>query len=84
MTVQIRYFAAAKAALGTGAQSLDAAGTTIGDLLDARAAEAPAPSEAAAVVARCSFLHNGTATTDRATRLADADTLDVLPPFAGG
>jgi molybdopterin converting factor small subunit len=36
------------------------------------------------VFARCSFIVNGVATTDRARVLDDGDSLDVLPPFAGG
>jgi molybdopterin synthase sulfur carrier subunit len=36
------------------------------------------------VLARCTFLVNGIATTDRAHGLDPDDVLDVLPPFAGG
>ncbi|WP_199241095.1 MoaD/ThiS family protein [Naasia lichenicola] len=36
------------------------------------------------VLTRCSFLRNGAATTDRSTVLAPTDSIDVLPPFAGG
>jgi sulfur-carrier protein len=84
--VDIRYFAAAKAAVGRAAESRDAAGRTIGQLLDDVAASASGPSaaEAAAVLARCSFILNRSATTDRSRLLTDGDTLDVLPPFAGG
>ncbi|MGA1837301.1 MoaD/ThiS family protein [Herbiconiux sp. 11R-BC] len=81
---RIRYFAAAKAALGVGEEIREAAGLTIGEFLAERAAEAPDAPAAAAVLARCSFILNRAATTDRATRLADGDSLDVLPPFAGG
>jgi molybdopterin converting factor small subunit len=83
MSVTIRYFAAAKAALGQ-AQEIRPAGTTIGDLLAAAAADAAVPAEALAVLNRCSFLVNRSATTDRAITLQPGDTLDVLPPFAGG
>jgi molybdopterin synthase sulfur carrier subunit len=36
------------------------------------------------VIAKCSFLVNGIAETDRSRVLIDGDTVDVLPPFAGG
>lgn len=84
MTVRIRYFAAAKAALGVGEETLDAAGSTVGDLLDERATTAQDAAGAGAVIARCSFILNRQATTDRSIVLADGDELDVLPPFAGG
>lgn len=84
--VTIRYFAAAKAAVGRGRDELDAAGRSIADLLDevASTATGGSPAEVGAVLARCSFLLNRSATTDRARVLSDGDTLDVLPPFAGG
>ncbi|ARJ05807.1 molybdopterin synthase sulfur carrier subunit [Cnuibacter physcomitrellae] len=84
--VTLRYFAAAKATLGRGRDELDAAGRSIADLLHEVAATATggSPAEAEAVLARCSFLLNRSATTDRARILADGDSLDVLPPFAGG
>lgn len=79
MQVQVRYFAAAKAATGVAEESRDlAAGATIGAVLD------DLGSSSAAVFARCSFIVNGTATTNRALVLQHGDQLDVLPPFAGG
>ena len=79
MQVQVRYFAAAKAATGVGEETRDLpAGATIGGFLD------DLGSTSAAVFARCSFIVNGVATTDRARVLDDGDSLDVLPPFAGG
>ena len=84
MTVTIRYFAAAKAALGVGEQTLDVAGTPLGVLLADLAGRTADPTAARAVLERCSFLHNRHATTDRTIVLADGDELDVLPPFAGG
>ncbi|WP_378147160.1 MoaD/ThiS family protein [Cnuibacter sp. UC19_7] len=84
--VTIRYFAAAKAAVGRVGDELDAAGRSIADVLGEIAAGATgtSSSEAGAVLSRCSFLLNRSATTDRTRVLADGDTLDVLPPFAGG
>jgi molybdopterin converting factor small subunit len=81
--ITVRYFAAAKAAIGRSEERLDTA-STIGDVIQQVAGGAPDARGAAAVFARCSFLHNGRATTDPRTRLAPGDTLDVLPPFAGG
>jgi molybdopterin synthase sulfur carrier subunit len=79
VNVQVRYFAAAKAATGVGEERRAVAeGTSIGALLD-ELGEHPA-----AVFARCSFILNEVATTDRGTLLRDGDRLDVLPPFAGG
>jgi len=78
--ITIRYFAAAKSALGMGEQHREA-GTSIAQVLADAASGAPGSD---AVLERCSFLHNGQATTDRRIVLADGDTLDVLPPFAGG
>jgi molybdopterin synthase sulfur carrier subunit len=72
--VTLRFFAAARAAVGSNTVEV-AAGSNLGSTLDAFAAP---------VLGRCSFLVNGIATTDRAVLLADGDTVDVLPPFAGG
>jgi molybdopterin converting factor small subunit len=112
VSITIRYFAAAKAALGTAEEVRDAAGSTIGALMTQLATDAarvsvgsPAASgsvgspatprsvgspatlgvaDVSGILDRCSFILNRHATTDRATVLTDGDTLDVLPPFAGG
>lgn len=79
MQVQVRYFAAAKAATGVAEETRELPdGATIGAFLDELDSTSPA------VFARCSFIVNGTATTDRSLVLAGGDLLDVLPPFAGG
>ncbi|MWV50178.1 MoaD/ThiS family protein [Rathayibacter sp. VKM Ac-2803] len=80
MSVRVRYFAAAKAALGRAGDEFDG----VADLgaLEARLVES-APS-AAEVLARCTYLVGGVSTTDRATPLTDGAAVDVLPPFAGG
>ncbi|WP_035321555.1 MoaD/ThiS family protein, partial [Brevibacterium sp. VCM10] len=43
-----------------------------------------AGTQAATVLSRSSFLVNSVAATDKSVPLADGDTVDVLPPFAGG
>lgn len=77
----MRLFAAARAAAGTGQTTVEVASdATLGDVLAALVAATP---ELAALLARCSFLVDGVATTDAARPFAGAE-LDVLPPFAGG
>ncbi|MCM6762638.1 MoaD/ThiS family protein [Rathayibacter sp. ZW T2_19] len=80
MNVRVRYFAAAKAALGRASDEFDG----VPDLaaLESRLVEAT-PS-AAAVLGRCTYLVDGVSTTDRATALRASAAVDVLPPFAGG
>lgn len=84
MSVTFTYFAAAKAALGRPSEQLDAAGRTIASVLDELAAGSADAATTATVLGRCSFLHNTRATKELSTVLADGDTVDVLPPFAGG
>lgn len=81
-TVQVRLFAAAKAAVGAAERS--ASGSTIAEALADLAAGAADPAAARRVFARSSFLVDGVATTDPATPLSGAATIDILPPFAGG
>jgi sulfur-carrier protein len=82
-TITVRYFAAARAAAGVEADKVQvSSAATVDDLLDAIRAEHGSPL--AGVLARCSYLLDEVAVRDRTTPLADATTLDVLPPFAGG
>ena len=82
-SVHLRFFASARAAAGTDGQRVELwAGATIQDALELVAAAPGQPIDR--VLARCSFLVNTVATTDRATALSDGDTVDVMPPFAGG
>jgi sulfur-carrier protein len=71
--VELRFFAAARVAVGASTRSMPAG--SLGAVL--AAFDYP-------VIARCSFLVNGVAETDPARPLVDGDTVDVLPPFAGG
>lgn len=81
-TLTVRLFAAAKAAIGAAELPWpEPAPATVGDLAAALAAAHP---PAAAVLARCSYIVDGIATTDPATPLTGARLVDVLPPFTGG
>ena len=82
-TITVRYFAAARAAAGVEVEKIQvASAATIADLLDAmRAAHGP---ELARVLARCSYLLDEVAVRDHSVSIANATSLDVLPPFAGG
>jgi sulfur-carrier protein len=80
--VTVRYFAAARAAAGMEAETLDVApGTSVKDLVERLGARSP---KLAAVLDRCSFLCDGMAVRNRAEPLRTNQTVDVLPPFAGG
>jgi molybdopterin converting factor small subunit len=82
VAVTVRYFAAARAAAGMEAETLDvAAGTSVKDLVERLGARSP---KLAAVLDRCSFLCDGMAVRNRAEPLRTNQTVDVLPPFAGG
>jgi sulfur-carrier protein len=83
VTVQVRYFAGARAAAGTDEELIMLpAGSTVAD-----AAQAIAElhgEKLGAVLTACSFLLAGVAVRTPVTRLSDGVQLDVLPPFAGG
>ncbi len=83
-TVTLRYWAAAKEAAGTAAQTVTA--QTLADAL-AEAASTGASGRLQAVLARSSFLIDGDPVGRRAAetvQLADGAVIEVLPPFAGG
>jgi sulfur-carrier protein len=80
--VDVRYFAAACAAAGIEEETLDVVeGTTVEDLVTRLGARS---EQLASVLARCSFLCDGIAVRDRSDALRSRQTVDVLPPFAGG
>jgi molybdopterin synthase sulfur carrier subunit len=80
--VTVRFFAAARAAAGAEAETVSLQpGTTVADLVDQLGER---NTELAKVLKRCSFLCDGFAVRDTATALAPGQTVDVLPPFAGG
>ena len=83
MDVEVRYFAAARAAAGVETERVDVPpGTTVDVLL--KTVRAAHPDALARVLDRCSFLLDEVAVRDRDTPLRDGAVLDVLPPFAGG
>jgi len=81
-TVTIRYFAAARAAAGSEVEKLSVDhGTTVAVLVKQLSGRG---DELARVLSRCSFLCDGIAVRDRQMVLMPDQTIDVLPPFAGG
>ncbi len=82
LLLTVRYFAAARAAAGVESETVGiTAGTTIADLVGQLSERGP---RLASVLARCSFLCDGIAVRNRAEPLRSRQTVDVLPPFAGG
>ncbi|MEO3758093.1 MoaD/ThiS family protein [Mycobacterium sp. B14F4] len=82
MQVTVRYFAAARAAAGNDEETIRLQpSTTVAELVAQLGAR---DENLAKVLLRCSFLCDGIAVRDDATVLGDAQTVDVLPPFAGG
>jgi len=80
--ITVRYFAAAGAAAGSDSEQLTVrTGATVGELVDGLGGRSP---ELARVLPRCSFLCDGVAVHDKAQPLHWGNTIDVLPPFAGG
>jgi sulfur-carrier protein len=80
--VTVRYFAAARAAAGVDSERVPLdRDTTVDDVIGELGGR---DSELARVLARCSFLCDGVAVRDGGLRLTTNQTLDVLPPFAGG
>ena len=80
--VTVRYFAAARAAAGFDDEIIGVApGTTIAALIKRLGERDP---ELAKVLSRCSYLCDKIAVRDLGMTLSDAQTVDVLPPFAGG
>ena len=80
--VTVRYFAAARSAAGKDSETVVLRpGTTVAELLDHLTEPG---SRLAAVLGRCSCLCDGVAVRDQAASLLAGNTIDVLPPFAGG
>jgi molybdopterin converting factor small subunit len=80
--LNVRLFAAAGAAAGSETAVLELyPGATVGDALEKLCGHS---EELALVLQKCSYLCDGIAVRDRSTVLQAHQTLDVLPPFAGG
>ncbi|BBY05562.1 molybdopterin synthase sulfur carrier subunit [Mycobacterium noviomagense] len=80
--VTVRYFAAARAAAGAESETVCVRpGATVAELVDGLGAR---NSQLATVLSRCSYLCDGIAVRDVQTALHSGETIDVLPPFAGG
>jgi molybdopterin synthase sulfur carrier subunit len=88
--LNVRYFAAARAAAGLEEERFDLApGSTVADLLESiLAVQRPEPPAGTPplprILSRSSFLLNEVAVRDRAVVLMADDVVAVLPPFAGG
>lgn len=86
MTVTtVRFFAAARAAVGVDEVAVDPAAldaAVLGDVL--RRVDAVDPARWQALQERCSYLVDGVTTRDRSTSLDGVAVVDVMPPFAGG
>jgi molybdopterin converting factor small subunit len=79
--IELRYFAAARAALGRSSETLPVPdGATVRDVVGQLAAATPA---AGPVLARCAVLLDGRRAGPDET-VPDGARLDLLPPFAGG
>lgn len=74
----MRLFAAAAEAVGVDELTVDAA-----SVADLRASLGATGEDAERVVGQCAILRDGDRLDNTAT-LASGDTVDVLPPFAGG
>ena len=80
--VTVRYFAAARAAAGADSEAVTLRpGTTVAELVKNLAGRG---ETLANVLNRCSYLRDGIAVRDETIALSCGDTIDVLPPFAGG
>jgi molybdopterin converting factor small subunit len=82
LRVTVRYFWAARGAAGVESETVTPdADTSLAELAQQLAER---NGRLAAVLARCSYLCDGVAVRDTAARVQTGQTIDVLPPFAGG
>jgi sulfur-carrier protein len=80
--VTIRYFAAARAAAEAESETVVLRpGTTVAELVERLSVPG---TRLATVLSRCSYLCDGIAVRDETKALRSGNTIDVLPPFAGG
>jgi molybdopterin synthase sulfur carrier subunit len=78
--ILIRYWAGARAAAGVDSEQLEAA--TVASALELAVSDGR--GELGRVIERSSLLLDGVVVHDQSTGLTDGQTLEVLPPFAGG
>jgi molybdopterin synthase sulfur carrier subunit len=82
VAITVRYFAAARAASGSDTEQLMVCpGATVEELIGGLASRSETLAQ---VLIRCSLLCDGVAVRDRTLLLRAGNTIDVLPPFAGG
>ncbi|WP_040282163.1 MoaD/ThiS family protein [Tessaracoccus massiliensis] len=79
--MEVRFFAGAAEAAGTDAVEVDATGLTADEVV-ARLADGN--ERLAKVLEVSALLADGARVGDRTTDLSEVQSLDVLPPFAGG
>jgi molybdopterin converting factor small subunit len=78
----VRFFAAARAAAAVEIEEIGLERpTTVAEVVDALSSRS---ADLARVLLRCSYLCDGIAVRDLECELRPGQTLDVLPPFAGG
>ena len=75
----VRYFAGAREAAGTDTEVVEA--RTVGELHATLVARHAALAD---VLPRCSLLVGGVRASSDDTPVGAGETVDVLPPFAGG
>ncbi len=80
--VRVRFFAAARAAAGAEEEIVTiASGARFIDLVNLLGER---NNDLSRVLERCSYLRDGVAVRDMEASLQSEETIDVLPPFAGG
>jgi molybdopterin converting factor small subunit len=83
VTIEVRYFAGARAAAGRPEETLVIqAGSTISDVLTTLGTRHGEALQR--VLTAASYLVDGVAVRDKSNVVTDRIRLDVLPPFAGG
>jgi sulfur-carrier protein len=80
MTVNVRYFAAAAAAAGVDEETVGPG--TLSEIVERIGEKHGALM--IKVLPACSFLVDGLSTTDHQIKVDPGQSIDVLPPFAGG
>lgn len=77
--VTLHFYAAARAATGVGEDQFSPA--SLGEIISAATIKYP---KLAAILPGCSYLINGSASSQLQSEITGGDVVDVLPRFAGG